>query len=106
MKIRYFENIVKYLPVLIACISIGLFGRAHFIKKGADEFKQVIEKFINKFPNVADGYISRAQLEADQDNFISAKSDMEKALKVADKKDGKADSLAALVILKRWANLM
>lgn len=38
MKIRYFENIVKYLPVLIACISIGLLGRAHFIKKGADEF--------------------------------------------------------------------
>lgn len=42
MKIRYFENIVKYLPVLIACISIGLFGRAHFIKKGADEFTMLI----------------------------------------------------------------
>lgn len=38
MKIKYFENIVKYLPVLLACILIGLFGREHFIKKGADEF--------------------------------------------------------------------
>ncbi|WP_051508867.1 tetratricopeptide repeat protein [Xylanibacter oryzae] len=69
-------------------------------QKGADEFKQVIEKFINKFPNVADGYISRAQLEADQDNFISAKSDMEKALKVADKKDDVHYSYSKLIYQK------
>ena len=69
-------------------------------QKGADEFKQVIEKFINKFPNVADGYISKAQLEADQDNFISAKSDMEKALKVADKKDDVHYSYSKLIYQK------
>ena len=38
MKIKYFENILKYLPVLLVCIFIGLLGREHFIKKGADEF--------------------------------------------------------------------
>lgn len=38
MKIKYFENIVKYLPVLIVCLLIGILGRLHFIKKGADEF--------------------------------------------------------------------
>ena len=69
-------------------------------QKGADEFKQVIEKFINKFPNVADGYISKAQLEADQDNFISAKSDVEKALKVADKKDDVHYSYSKLIYQK------
>lgn len=69
-------------------------------QKGVDEFKKVIEKFINKFPNLADGYISRAQLESDQDNFISAKADMEKALKVADKKDDVHYSYSKLIYQK------
>ncbi len=38
MKIKHFENIVKYLPVLIVCLLIGVLGRLHFIAKGADEF--------------------------------------------------------------------
>lgn len=38
MKVKYFENIVKYLPVLTVCLLIGILGRIHFINKGADEF--------------------------------------------------------------------
>jgi|GEM_PF-139979 len=42
MKLKYFDNILKYLPVLLACILIGLFGRNHFINKGVDEFTVLI----------------------------------------------------------------
>lgn len=38
MKVKHYENIVKYLPVLIACLLIGILGRIYFISKGADEF--------------------------------------------------------------------
>lgn len=38
MKVKYYENIVKYLPVLTVCLLIGILGRIHFINKGADEF--------------------------------------------------------------------
>nr|WP_317630697.1 hypothetical protein [uncultured Flavobacterium sp.] len=38
MKIKYFENIVMYLPVLLVCVLIGVVGRLVLIGKGADEY--------------------------------------------------------------------
>lgn len=69
-------------------------------QKGGEDFKKIIEQFINKFPNVADGYISRAQQETDKDDFINAKADMEKAIKVADKKDDAHYSYSKLIYQK------
>ncbi|RRQ46321.1 hypothetical protein [Chryseobacterium sp. SC28] len=38
MRIKDFDNILKYLPVLLLCLYIGYLGRDHFINKGADDF--------------------------------------------------------------------
>lgn len=50
------------------------------------QYSNYLERFIQKFPNVADGYIYRARLRSSQKNFSSAEADMEQALKVADNK--------------------
>ncbi|MDV2444481.1 hypothetical protein CMV00_11865 [Elizabethkingia anophelis] len=38
MKIKYFENILVYVSVLIVCFIIGGFARLTSIEKGADEY--------------------------------------------------------------------
>lgn len=38
MRIKDFDNILKYLPVLLLCLYIGYLGRNHFINKGAHDF--------------------------------------------------------------------
>src|SRR5574344_10719 len=65
-----------------------------------DRYKEVVEQFINKFPNSSDGYIAKAQMEADNGNFAGAKSDMERAIKVADKKDDVHYSYSKLIYQK------
>jgi len=50
-------------------------------------FVQMTEDFIARFPNAPDGYTYRAQTEAGGKDFAAAASDMEQAIKVADKKD-------------------
>ncbi len=52
-----------------------------------DKYNEIVEQFINKFPNTDDGYIARAQINAGKEDYVGAKSDMERAIKVADKKD-------------------
>src|SRR5574344_1201955 len=66
-----------------------------------DRYKEVVEQFINKFPNSSDGYIAKAQMEADNENFAGAKSDMERAIKVADKKDDVHYSYSKLIYQKK-----
>ena len=50
-------------------------------------YVQLIEDFIQKFPNHPDGYTYRAQLLADGLRFADADRDMQKALKVAEHPD-------------------
>ena len=50
-------------------------------------YVQLVEDFIQRFPNAADGYTYRAQNELMAKDFSGAARDMEQAIKVAEKKD-------------------
>lgn len=63
-------------------------------------YKNLVEDFIVKFPESSDGYIYRAQLNADANRFAEADRDMEQAIKVADKKDNAHYSYARLIYQK------
>ena len=60
----------------------------------------LIEDFIQKFPNAADGYMYRAQLEAGANNFAAADRDMEIAIKNATQKDDAHYNYARLIYNK------
>lgn len=63
-------------------------------------FAQLVEDFIVKFPNAADGYVYRAQLAAMGNRFEDADKDMETAISVTDKKDDAHYSYAKLIFQK------
>ena len=50
-------------------------------------YVQMVEDFINRFPDAPDGYTYRAQMETNSHQFDAASRDMEQAIKVAEKKD-------------------
>lgn len=52
-----------------------------------ERFEKTAGMFIEKFPNLTDGYYARAQRAASNSYFQSAQDDMEKAIKMADEKD-------------------
>lgn len=54
---------------------------------GANEYKALVDDFIAKFPNAADGYEYRAQIAAGEGRYSDADAAMQQAIKVADKKD-------------------
>ena len=51
------------------------------------QFTQLINRFIQKFPNQPDGYINRARLAASEGNFQAAEDDMQQAVKVGTTSD-------------------
>lgn len=63
-------------------------------------YATLVNDFITKFPAVADGYTTRANLEVEAGRFAEAAADMDQALKVADKKDDAHFSLAKLIFRK------
>lgn len=64
------------------------------------KYVDLINDFIVKFPNAADGYIYRAQINANANKFSDAERDMEQALKVSDKKDDIHYNYANLIYSK------
>ncbi|NPD92828.1 tetratricopeptide repeat protein [Xylanibacter muris] len=64
------------------------------------KYKEIISDFIAKFPQAPDGYMSRAQMEANTDNFDDAAKDMEKALELAEKKDNVHYNYAQMIFRK------
>ena len=55
--------------------------------KSKSEYAQLIDRFIQKFPNQPDGYVYRARLSASEEKFQAADDDMQRALKVAASND-------------------
>lgn len=60
----------------------------------------LIEDFIQKFPNAADGYMYRAQIKVSQDDFAAAEKDMETAIKNSQQKDDTHYSYARMIYNK------
>lgn len=87
----------KDLPDDIKQATVSLYMAQQLDSK---KYSDLLEQFINKFPNAQEGYIARGQLEYDQNNFSAAKKDMEYAIKVADKKDDAHYNYAKLIYQK------
>ncbi len=68
--------------------------------KDSVEYANIIERFIEKFPNIADGYIARAQLQTISHKYAEAETDMDKAINVAEKKDDVHYQYARLIYNK------
>lgn len=77
--------IPKALPDTYNDALLALYMSASVMN--ATEYTDYIERFIQKFPNAADGYIYRARLAAANGNYAAADEDMKKAVKTADNKD-------------------
>jgi len=64
------------------------------------EYINLIERFIKKFPDEADGYVYRARYQVSKGNFSSADEDMQKALKINGEKDDVHYQYADLIYQK------
>lgn len=65
-----------------------------------EEYDQLINRFIEKFPQSSDGYIYRARQKVAKDDFQSADDDMKQAIKVGDMKDDAHYQYAQMVFQK------
>mgnify|MGYP002857067841 FL=1 len=63
-------------------------------------YASLIDDFIRKFPNAADGYVYRAQLAAGSNDYPSADSDMQQALKLSSNKDDVLFNYSRLIYQK------
>lgn len=63
-------------------------------------YKQLIDNFIQQYPNKSDGYTYRAQYMLGSKNIAAAASDMETAIKKSDKKDEAHFSYSKLIYRK------
>ncbi len=64
------------------------------------QYANLVERFIQKFPNEADGYIYRARYQASKGNYSSAEEDMQKALRVGGAQDDVHYQYAELIYQK------
>lgn len=63
-------------------------------------YRELVNDFINKFPNSADGYIYRAQNHWQENNFENVDNDIETAIKLIDKKDDAHFTYSKLIFSK------
>lgn len=64
------------------------------------QYADFIERFIQKFPQVSDGYVYRARYRTAKGNFSGANDDMEQAIKLAEQKDDAHYQYAELIYQK------
>ena len=91
-------QIAKALPNKYEDAVLSLYVAVSFMN--ADEYKDFINRFIEKFPNATDGYVYRARQWASEGNFDNADADMRQAIKVAEKKDDAHYQFAQLIFQK------
>ena len=91
-------NIKKELPMDVKEATLLLFLAASHTDSVS--YATMINDFVRQFPNAPDGYIYRAQQESAAGDFSSAEQDMERAIKVSDKKDDAYFNYARLIYNK------
>lgn len=91
-------HIKKALPAELSQAQLTLFVASSTLDSAA--YAQLVDDFIQQFPNVQDGYISRAQFAAGADRYADADRDMEQALKVSEAKDEVHYSYSRLIYQK------
>lgn len=91
-------NIKKDLPQELDQAVLSLyFGQSSL---DSTAYVQLLEDFISRFPDAPDGYVYRAQMETAAKDFSAASRDMERAIKVSDKKDEAHFSYSKLIYQK------
>ena len=78
-------HIRKALPSDVAQAQLTLFIASS--TQDSATYVQLLNDFVQQFPNEQDGYVGRAQFAAGDDRCADADRDMEQALKVAQKPD-------------------
>lgn len=63
----------------------------------AQQYRTFVDRFIQQFPQSADGYVYRARIQTANGQFAAADADMQTAVKVADKKDDAHYQYAQLI---------
>jgi hypothetical protein len=63
-------------------------------------YSRYLDRFIQKYPNLPDGYVSRARMHAAASRFSDAEGEMKQALKVAQKPDEVRYQYAELIYQK------
>ena len=66
----------------------------------AEQYAAYLDRFIEKFPTAADGYIYRARLAFAKDDFAAADEGMKQAVKVAEKNDDTHYQYAQMIYQK------
>lgn len=64
------------------------------------QYANMVERFIQKFPNEADGYIYRARYQTSKGNFSSAEEDMQQAVRIGGAQDDVHYQYAELIYQK------
>ncbi len=91
-------NIKKELPLDVKEATLLLFLAAS--QTDSVSYATMINDFVRQFPNAPDGYIYRAQQACAAGDFSGAEQDMERAIKVSDKKDDAYFNYARLIYNK------
>ena len=91
-------SIKKELPDNIKEATLALFLANS--QSDSATYASLVSDFIQKFPQAAEGYIQRAQLASNGEDYTAAEKDMETALKTADTKDEVHFAFARLIYNK------
>lgn len=91
-------KITKALPDDQSEATLALYVSASTMS--TEEYDQLINRFIEKFPQSSDGYIYRARQKMAKEDFQGADDDMKQAIKVADMKDDAHYQYAQMVFQK------
>ncbi len=91
-------NISIALPDKAEDALIALFLASSTMNE--NQYINMVERFIQKFPNEADGYIYRARYQTAKGNYSSADEDLQKAVKVAIQKDDAHYQYAEIIYQK------
>ena len=91
-------NIAKALPDQLDEAMLTIYMAGTVMEQA--QYEELLNRFIQKFPNAADGYIYRARIAAAKGDFAAANADMKQALSVGDKKDDTHYQFAQMIYQK------
>ena len=97
-------KIKKELPDNIKDAVLALYMASS--RQDSATYASLVEDFIQKFPKAADGYLYRAQLKANENDFAAAENNMEIAIKNSTQKDDIYYNYARMIYNKNlfWAD--
>jgi len=91
-------NIAKALPDQLDEALLTIYMAATVMDQA--QYEELLNRFIQKFPDAADGYIYRARIAVAKGDFAAANADMKQALSVGGKTDDTHYQFAQMIYQK------